>query len=59
MKSIVKIIEWAYLVIALVFIVEIIRNWSEDRQKAYVSIAMAALAIFMFIFKRRFRNKRM
>lgn len=53
-----KIIEWGYLVVGIVFLVEIFTNWAIDRQKAIVSILMSALAFFMFIFKRRFRQKR-
>lgn len=53
-----KIIEWAYLLVGIVFLVEVFTNWNTDRQKSIVSILMAALAFFMFIFKRRFRQKR-
>ncbi|WP_010135297.1 hypothetical protein [Ochrovirga pacifica] len=53
-----KIIAWAYLVVGIVFIIEVFVNWNIDRQKSWVSLLMAALAIFMFFFKRRYRNKR-
>lgn len=53
-----KIIEWGYLVVGIVFIVEIFNHWNTDRSKAIVSILMATLALFMFVFKRRFRQKR-
>ncbi|ANW95236.1 hypothetical protein AXE80_02580 [Wenyingzhuangia fucanilytica] len=53
-----KIIEWGYLALGVVFLVEVFTNWNTDRQKAIVSILFSALAIFMFIFKRRFRKNR-
>ncbi|MDB4297138.1 hypothetical protein N9901_00120 [Flavobacteriaceae bacterium] len=55
-----KFMEWAYLAIGVVFTVEAVTNLTTadgDQNKAIVSGLMAALAIFMFFFKRRFRNK--
>lgn len=52
-----KIIAWAYLAVGIVFLVEVFTNWNVDRQKSYLSLVMAALAIFMFIFKRKFKSK--
>ncbi len=54
-----KIITWAYLLVGIVFVVEIFLNWNVDRQKSLVSGLMAILAFFMFFFKRRFKNKSM
>ena len=54
-----KIMEWAYLIFALVFLTEVVRNWNVEREKSYVSLLFVAVAVFMFIFKRRFRNKNM
>lgn len=58
MRKFLKVIEWAYLIVGIVFVVEVFLNWNTDRQKSIVSLVMAALAFFMFVFKRRFRNKR-
>lgn len=52
-----KIIAWAYLFVGIIFAVEVYMNWNVEREKSYVSILMCALAIFMFFFKRRFKNK--
>lgn len=52
-----KIIAWAYLFVGIVFAVEVYLNWEGDRNKSYVSILMCVLAIFMFFFKRKFKNK--
>ena len=53
-----KIVEWAYLIVGIVFLVEVFTNWNTDRQKSYLSIAMAVLAFFMFGFKRNYRKKK-
>jgi len=43
-----KFFEYAYLVIAIVFIVETILKWNSEPQKAYIFLAFSALAIFMY-----------
>lgn len=52
-----KIIAWAYLLVGIIFAVEVFMNWSTDRDKSYVSALMCVLAIFMFFFKQRFKNR--
>ena len=34
-----------------------ISNWSIDRSHSYISLLFAALAVFMFFFRKRFRKK--
>ena len=58
MHKFTKFIEWGYLAVGIVFLVEVFTDWTVDRDKAIVSILMSALAFFMFIFKRKFRQKR-
>ena len=53
-----KYIEFAYLIIGIVFLVEGIVGWSAEPEKAYLSLGFGLLAVFMFFFKRRFRKKR-
>jgi hypothetical protein len=53
-----KYIEFAYLILGIVFIVEGITKLGSDSDKAYFSLGFGILAIFMFFFKRRFRKKR-
>jgi len=53
-----KYLEFAYLILGIVFIVEGIIKLASDSEKAYFSIGFGVLAIFMFFFKRRFRKKR-
>ncbi|MDH3321403.1 MAG: hypothetical protein OEM04_00345 [Flavobacteriaceae bacterium] len=52
-----KIIEFAYLVIAVVFVVETVLNWNSNPQKSYIYLAFSALAVFMYFFKRKYRKK--
>lgn len=52
-----KFFEYAYLVIAIVFIVETVLNWSTEPQKAYIFLAFSALAVFMYFFRKKFRKK--
>lgn len=53
-----KFLEVAYAIIGVVFITEGVVNWSDDREKAYLSIGFGVVAIAMFFFKRNFRKKR-
>lgn len=52
-----KFFEIAYLLIAIVFLVETILNWNTERQKAYIFLAFSALAVFMYFFRKKFRKK--
>ncbi|GGW53654.1 LPXTG-motif cell wall-anchored protein [Winogradskyella epiphytica] len=52
-----KIFQWAYLVFAVLFIWDGVSKWSEDSTGAYISLGLAALAIFMFFFRKRFNKK--
>jgi len=58
MQNIWKIFEYGYLVIAVVFGVETVLNWNNDRERAYLLAGFSVLAIFMYFFRRRFRKKR-
>lgn len=52
-----KIFEYGYLLVAIVFVVETFLHWNVDRQKAYLMLVFAVVAIGMYFFKRRFRTK--
>jgi uncharacterized membrane protein len=52
-----KFFQYAYIIFAAVFLWDTISNWSEDRNRAYMSLFFAALAIFMFFFRKRFGKK--
>lgn len=57
MQKIWKIFEYGYLIIAIVFVVETIINWNTNREKAYLLLLFSVLAVFMYFFKKRFRNR--
>lgn len=50
-----KIFQFAYLVFAALFLYDAFVNWGDNR--AYMSLLLAATAVFMFFFRKRF-NKR-
>ena len=52
-----KFFQYAYLFFAVLFIYEAIVNWNFDRNRAYMLLVIAALAIFMFFFRKRFSKK--
>lgn len=52
-----KIFQYAYLVFAVLFAYDGIMKWNLDRTSSYISLGLAALAIFMFFFRRKFNNK--
>ena len=57
MQKVWKIFEYGYLLIAIVFIVETVLKWNTEREKAYLLLVFAVLAVMMYFFKRRFRNR--
>lgn len=52
-----KFFEIAYLIIAIVFIVETFLRWNSDRNKAYIFMAFAVMAVFMYFFRKKYRKK--
>ncbi|WP_412559977.1 hypothetical protein [Winogradskyella sp. MIT101101] len=55
--KILKFFQYAYLIFAALFIWDAISNWNEEGNRAYMSLFFAALAIFMFFFRKRFAKK--
>lgn len=52
-----KIFLYAYLAFAILFIYDAISKYFATGEIAYPSIFLAATAIFMFFFRRKFRKK--
>ena len=52
-----KFFQYAYIIFAVMFAWDAISNWSFDRSRSYISLLFAALAVFMFFFRKRFRKK--
>ncbi len=58
MQKIWKIFEYGYLIIAIVFIVEAVINWTGGtKEKAYMFLGFSVLAIFMYFFRKRYRKR--
>ncbi len=49
--------EYLYIVMALFSIYVTITAWEADRNRAYLFMFFAVVAVFMFFFKRNFRKK--
>jgi positive regulator of sigma E activity len=52
-----KFFEIAYLVIAIIFIVETFLRWNSDRNKAYIFLAFSIMAVFMYFFRKKYRKR--
>ena len=52
-----KIFQYAYLVFAVLFIYDGVTKWGDGTNNAYVSFALAGLAVFMYLFRDKFRRK--
>ncbi|RED50201.1 LPXTG cell wall anchor domain-containing protein [Seonamhaeicola aphaedonensis] len=52
-----SIFQYAYLVFAVLFTYDGISKWGDGSNGAYISLGLAALAVFMFYFRRRFNKK--
>ncbi|WP_405291238.1 hypothetical protein [Algibacter sp. Ld11] len=52
-----KFSKFLYLAFAIFLIYDVFKTWSIDRSRAYLSLFLLAVAIFMFFFRRRFENK--
>jgi uncharacterized membrane protein len=55
--KIARIFEYLYIAMAVFSIYLVFVNWNLDRNKAYLFMLFAVVAIFMFFFKRKFRKK--
>ena len=52
-----KVLQFAYIFFFIFFIYDAISNWTIDRQRSYMSLIFAALAIFMFFFRKKYRKR--
>lgn len=52
-----KFFEFVYLAAAAFFLYEAVMIWNVERGKAYLFLLFVIVAIFMFFFRRHFRNK--
>lgn len=49
--------EYLYIVMAFLSVYVAITAWEVDRNRSYLFIFFAIVAVFMFFFKRKFRKK--
>ncbi|MFV0540383.1 MAG: hypothetical protein ACK5MZ_03980 [Aestuariibaculum sp.] len=52
-----RFFQYFYLAFAILFIYDGTTKWNSDRTGAYVSLALAVLAVFIFFFRRNMYNK--
>jgi len=52
-----KFFQYAYLIFAVLFLFDAINKFIKTDTVAYTSLLLAALAIFMFFFRQKFRKK--
>lgn len=57
MKTYFKFVEYAYLLIGLFFIEELIRTWGKDDNKNFLFGVFAIICILMYFFRRWWRKK--
>jgi hypothetical protein len=57
MNTLWKYLQYGYLVIGIIFLVEALLVWGEDREKAYLMIGFSIFITLVFFFKRYFRRK--
>ena len=51
-----KLFEYGYIAMALFSIYLVVTNWSDNRERSYMFVIFAVVAIGMYFFKRWFRK---
>lgn len=57
MNTLWKYIQYGYLVVGIIFLVEGILKWNSDKQQAFIMFGFAIFITLIFFFKRNFRRK--
>ena len=52
-----QFLQYAYLIFAVLFLYDAIAKWNVEGESPYLSLGLAALAIFMFFFRKKFRKR--
>ncbi|WP_298554650.1 hypothetical protein [uncultured Algibacter sp.] len=52
-----KIFQYAYLIFAVLFVYDGFSKWGDGTNGTYISLGLAALAIFMYFFRKKFGRK--
>lgn len=57
MNKLWKFLQYGYLVVGAIFLIEGFIRWNEDREKALFMFGFSIFIILIFFFKRNFRKK--
>lgn len=52
-----KFLQYGYLIIAIIFLIEAIIAWKDDINKALFMLGFSIFILLKFFFKRKFRKK--
>lgn len=52
-----KILQYVYLFFFVAFLYDAIVNWNVEGKSPYLSLGLAALALFMFFFRKKYRKR--
>jgi positive regulator of sigma E activity len=52
-----KFLQYGYLIIAIIFLIEAILAWKDDLNKALFMLGFSIFILLIFFFKRKFRKK--
>jgi L-asparagine transporter-like permease len=52
-----KFLQYGYLIIAIIFLIEAIIAWKDDINKALFMLGFSIFILLIFFFKRKFRKK--
>jgi len=52
-----KIFQYAYLIFAVIFTYDVVKKYMDTGEINYPYLLLAALAVFMFFFRRKFNKK--
>ena len=52
-----KILQYVYLFFFVFFLYDAIANWNNDERTPFLSLGLAAIALFMFFFRKRYRKR--
>tara|TARA_B110000003_G_scaffold276446_1_gene322956 strand:+ start:6448 stop:6642 length:195 start_codon:yes stop_codon:yes gene_type:complete len=57
MNNIWKFLQYGYLIIAVIFLVESITEWKDNQNKSLFMLGFSIFILLIFFFKRNFRKK--
>lgn len=57
MNTLWKYLQYGYLVVGVIFLVEGILKWNSDKEEAFIMFGFAIFIVCIFFFKRNFRKK--